>query len=66
MSTSGVNPGANTGLNDDAEVLREYELMLLSLDGDAEFKHQWYSASDDRALMDVNKASVLNIWEEEV
>lgn len=60
-----INPGANTGLNDDAEILREYELMLLARNGDAEFKHEWYKMSDDRAIMDINKAKALDAWEDE-
>jgi hypothetical protein len=60
-----INGGENTGLNDDAEILREYELMLLAHDGDKEAKREWYKIADDRAVMDINKGSVLNAWEDE-
>lgn len=60
-----VNPGANTGLNSDAEVLREYELMILSFNGDAEYKRQWYAASDDRAITELQQEKALNAWEDE-
>lgn len=60
-----VNPGANTGLNNDAEILREYELMILSFNGDTEYKRQWYAASDDRAIIEIQQEKALNAWEDE-